>query len=308
MKHYADTELEGLLSLDEAMDGLARAFREHARGAAPVQPRIPTDFEALRLNTMAAIIPALGVCGAKVYTALGTQFSFVVLLFSSVDGRMLASFDAGALTRLRTAAVSALALERLARSDSRRVALFGTGTQARVHAEMLSARLPLEEIRIVGRENAAAFARAIAARTGVPARAMRAGDAIAGADVVVTATRARAPLFDGNALPEGCCVIAVGACRPDAAEIDAATVRRAAVIAVESAGQVKHESGDLIAAETAGVPVWNRLVELGAILAGETPGRSTPHQITLFESLGFALEDIAIAALAHSKLTGSEPQ
>lgn len=303
-----DTELEGLLSLDEAMDGLARAFREHARGAAPVQPRIPTDFEGLRLNTMAAIIPALGVCGAKVYTALGTRFSFVVLLFSSEDGRVLASFDAGALTRLRTAAVSALALRHLARPDSRRVALFGTGTQARVHAQMLASQLPLQEFRIVGRASADGFAREVAARTGVPARVTSAADAIAGADVVVTATRARTPLFDGNALSEGCCVIAVGACRPDAAEIDAATVRRAAVIAVESAGQAKHESGDLIAAQTAGVPVWNRLSELGAILAGETPARSTPHQITLFESLGFALEDIAIAALAHSKLTGSHPQ
>lgn len=302
MRHYADAELEGLLTLDAAMGGLERAFREHARGAARVQARMPTDFEGLRLNTMAAIIPALGVCGAKVYTALGTRFSFVVLLFSAEDGRVLASFDARALTTLRTAAVSALALRHLARQDSRRVALFGTGTQAMAHAQMLAARLPLTGIRVVGRGRAAAFAREVEARTGVPARVADAQAAIGDADVIVTATRSRTPLFDGAAIPEGCCVIAVGACRPDAAEIDAATLRRASVVAVESAAEAKHESGDLIAAAAAGVPVWDRLTELGAILEGSAPGRSKAGEITLFESLGFALEDVAIAALAHARL------
>lgn len=307
MKHYADAELEGLLTLDEAMRGLERAFREHAKGVAPVQARIPTDFKALRLNTMAAIIPALGVCGAKVYTAIGTRFSFVVLLFSVEDGRVLASFDAGELTKLRTAAVSALALRHLAKKDSRRVALFGTGTQAMVHAQMLAARLPLTEFRIVGRSRAAAFAREVTDRTGVPARVLDAHTAVADADVIVTATRSRTALFDGEAIPAGCCVLAVGACRPDAAEIDPATVRRASVIAVESAAQAEHEAGDLIAAAAAGVPVWERLSELGAILEASAPGRSNDAQITLFESLGFALEDIAIAALACAKLA-ARPQ
>ncbi len=303
MKHYADAQLEGLLTLEEAMEGIGRAFLDHARGAAPVQPRVPIDHQGLRLNTMAAIIPALGVCGAKVYTALGTRFSFVVLLFSIEDGHALASFDAGALTRLRTAAVSALALRHLARPDSRRLALFGTGAQAAAHAEACAARLPLEAIDIVGRSRAEAFAREVQARTGVPARVTDASAAVAHADVIVTATRSRTPLFDGAHLRDGCCVIAVGACRPDSAEIDAATLRRASLIAVESAGQAKHESGDLIAAAAQGVPVWERLSELGAILAGASPGRRDAAQITLFESLGFALEDIAIAALAYSRLT-----
>jgi ornithine cyclodeaminase len=300
--HYAESQLEGLLTLEEAMAGLERAFVERANGAAPVQPRVPTDAGGLRLNTMAAIIPALGVCGAKVYTALNSKFSFVVLLFSAEDGRVLASFDAGALTRLRTAAVSALAVRHLARPESATLAVFGTGTQAAGHAAALAACLPLREILIVGRGRAEAFAREVSAVTGIRTSVSDAAAAVPRADVIVTATRARTPLFDGNAVAAGCCIVAVGSSRPDTAEIDAATLRRCGRIVVECAEQVRHEAGDLIAAAAAGVAVWDSVTELGTILAGRAQGRTSVAEITLFESVGFALEDVAIAALAYSKL------
>src|SRR4051812_34963193 len=175
------------------MAGLERAFLERAKGAAPVQLRMPTDAGDLRLNTMAAIIPALGVCGAKVYTALNSKFSFVVLLFSSEDGRVLASFDAGALTRLRTAAVSALAARLLARPESSTLAIFGTGTQATGHAMALAKRLPLKAVHVVGRSRADGFAREVEAATGVRTRVSDAATAVPLADVIVTATRARTP-------------------------------------------------------------------------------------------------------------------
>jgi ornithine cyclodeaminase len=302
VRHCTESELAQVVSLDDAMAALEHAFVARAQGAAPVQMRCPTDYGGLRLNTMAAVIPALGVCGAKVYTAVSSKFCFVVLLFSIEDGRLLASLEANGLTRLRTAAVSALAVRHLARPESRTLAIYGTGTQAQGHAAALAATLPLAQILVVGRAGAVGFARDVEAATGIGCTVVEAAEAAQRADVVVTATRARTPLFDGAQLRQGACVVAVGSARPDAAEVDARTFQRASLICVEDAGQARHEAGDLIAASQAGVPVWDRLVELGAIVAGQASGRRSPEEITVFESLGFALEDIAIAALAWSRL------
>src|SRR5215210_3095427 len=115
MQHFDEAMLAEAVTLDEAVTGLRRAFLEHADGRTRVQPRVPTELDGFRLNTMAALLPGLGRCGAKVYTAFRSRFAFLVLLFSTEDGRLLATFDAGGLTRLRTAAVTVLAAERLAR-------------------------------------------------------------------------------------------------------------------------------------------------------------------------------------------------
>ena len=303
-RHYSEQELEGLIGLDEAIEGLALAFREYADGTALVQPRIPTELGGLRINTMAAVLPALGCCGAKVYTAFRSKFSFVILLFSSEDGRLLATFDAGALTRLRTAAVSALAERYLARPDSRELALFGTGVQAAGHAQALAKTLPIEAIYVVSRDagRAAAFARAMEALTGVQVAPADAAAAVGRADVIVTATRSAVPLFDGRLMRNGCCLVAVGSARPDAAEIDAAAVARCARVVVESGAQAMHEAGDLIQAAAAGAFSWDRVTELGALVVGRAPGRQSAAEITLFESVGFALEDVAIASIAYTKL------
>lgn len=303
-RHYTEQELDGLLGLEEAIEGLALAFREYAGGMALVQPRIPTELGGLRINTMAAVLPALGCCGAKVYTAFRSRFSFVILLFSSEDGRLLATFDAGALTRLRTAAVSALAARHLARPDSRELALFGTGVQAAGHAQALVKVLPIGTIHVVSRDagRAAAFARDMEALTGVHAAPADAITAVGKADVIVTATRSAVPVFDGRLMREGTFLVAVGSARPEAAEIDATSVARSARVAVESVEQAKHEAGDLIQAVAAGAFSWDRAIELGAMVRGRALGRQSAAEITLFESVGFALEDVAIASIAYAKL------
>lgn len=303
LPHFTDAALEGVASLDEAVEAMRAAFIEHGRGAAPVQLRTPTDAEGgFRLNTMAAAIPALNVAGAKVYTALRSRFSFVIVLFSMDDGRALATFDAHALTVLRTAAVSVLACERLARPKPRVLAVFGSGVQARGHAEAFARRFALEEIRVVARREAGAFAAALRSSTGIEVRACEAAAALDGADLVVTATRSPTPLFDGRLLPEGCTVAAVGSSRPDAAELDAAAIARFGTIVVESLPAARHEAGDLLLAAKSGADPWPKVVELGRVLASEGSLRRSPAEIHCFESLGLALEDVAIAALAWSRL------
>lgn len=302
MRHYSEQDLEGLVSLQAAIDGLALAFAQYAAGAAPVQARVTTELAGLRINTMAATIPAMGCCGAKVYTVCRGKFSFVILLFSAADGQLLATFDAGTLTRLRTAAASALAARYLARADSRVLAVFGTGVQAAGHVQALAQVLPIESIRVVGRARAGAFAREMSALTGVPATVEDAAPAVRGADVIVTATRSMTPLFDGALVQPGCYIAAVGSAYANAAEIDAAAIARCARVVVESKAQAQHEAGDLVQAVSAGALSWDRVIELGALVTGATPGRQADDEITLFDTVGFALEDVAIAALAYARL------
>jgi ornithine cyclodeaminase len=267
-----------------------------------VQPRVSTELGAVRISTMAAVIPAMGCCGAKVYTVFRGKLSLIILLFSAADGQLLATFDAGTLTRLRTAAASALAARYLARSDSRELAVFGTGVQAAGHVQALTRVLPIEAIRVVGRARAAAFAREMSELTGVPATVADAAAAVRGADVIVTATRSMTPLFDGTLVKPGCFIAAVGSARADAAEIDAAALARCARVVVEAKAVAMHEAGELVQAVSAGVLAWDSVVELGALVTGAAPGRQTDAEITLFDSVGFALEDVAIASIAYARL------
>ncbi|HMN83848.1 MAG TPA: ornithine cyclodeaminase family protein [Burkholderiaceae bacterium] len=307
MRHFTESELTDALAslpLDVVVECMRDVFREQAEGRTALQARIPTDAQGVRLNTMAALIPGIGFGGAKVYTAVGSRFSFLIALFSLPDGRLVATFDGGALTGLRTAAVSALAASYLARPDSRRLAVFGTGTQAASHVEALTRRYPIGEIRVIGRANAQAFAGRMQAATGRPAAVMPAEQALDGADLVVTATRSATPLFDGRRIDDGTTLIAVGSARPNAAEIDAVTVERSSTIVVETFDGMRHEAGDLLLAEQAGIDPWSRTVELGALVTGRRTGRQSPGEINLYESLGNPLEDVAIAALLHRRLGG----
>jgi ornithine cyclodeaminase len=120
--------------------------------------------------------------------------------------------------------------------------------------------------------------------------------------VIVTATRSAVPLFDGTLVAPGCTIIAVGSARANAAEIDAVTVSGCARIVVEATDIARHEAGDLLLAGAAGVDAWPKVGELGNLLADRIGGRESDDEINLFESLGFALEDVAIAAIAYQRL------
>ncbi len=300
--HYSDADVAGCVTAREALDAMASAFAELARGDAAMQPRVRTEAGHTKLSTMGAVIPAMGVAGAKVYTTIAGRFSFVVLLFDANDGRLLATFDAAALTELRTAAVTALAARHLARPDARCLAVFGTGVQAGAHARALSQALPLEEVRVVSRGDAGAFVRRIAADTGLRVAQHAPRSALEGAEVIVTATRATRPLFAAVDVPPGCFIAAVGATRPDIAEIDAETIGRCDIVAVESVEQCRAEAGDLLLAEAAGRFAWSRAVPLADLVAGRHPGRTSEQALTMFESVGVGLEDVAIAATAWRAL------
>jgi ornithine cyclodeaminase len=304
MIHLTDDQIDRALEGADVVDVLGRAFAAFSRGEAAMQERIRTEAGPVKLSTMGGVWPAEGFAGAKVYTTIAGRFNFVIALFSATTGEPLATLEANALTRWRTAAVSALAAKHLAKPGASTLALFGTGVQAFAHARAFARAFRLAEVRVVSRASGEAFAARLQRELGVPARATGVAGALRGADLVVTATRSATPLFDGSQVEAGAFVAAVGSSKPDTREIDDALLARASAVVVEWKPQALREAGDLVLASSevrAKVPV----VELGDVVAGKSVARSGPDDIVVFKSVGVGLEDVAVAGLAWRRASGA---
>jgi ornithine cyclodeaminase/alanine dehydrogenase-like protein (mu-crystallin family) len=225
----------------------------------------------------------------------------IVLVSDGATGVPLAVLNASAVTEIRTAAVSVLATDLLARPGASDLAVIGTGVQARAHVRAFSQTRPLRRVKVAGRDpaRAAAFAAGLQAETGVPVTACAAAEAVAGADIIVTATSSAEPVLRRDWIADGAHVNAVGACLPAARELDGATVGAAALYCDSRAGLLS-EAGDYLLAVAdgqAGPGVIRG--ELGEVLGGTAPGRASAAEITVFESLGLAVEDLAAAQLVY---------
>jgi ornithine cyclodeaminase len=303
MQHITDDMVDAALTAHDAQHALRDAFRAFGQNQAAMQERIRTEAGGVKLSTLGAVIPGQRVAGAKVYTTIAGQFSFVILLFSTEDGRPLASFDAAAITRLRTAACSVIAAGHLARPDARTLALFGMGVQGRAHLAQFASAYALDEIRLCSQHVTAEQVDALARELGVAVRLCAAAEAVDGADIVVTASRSKTALFAGEALAPGAFVAAVGSSLPTTRELDDTALRRAALVAVEWRAQPLREAGDLVLAAPDALPA-DKVVELGALVSGQISGRTNAHQIMVYKSVGVGLEDIALAGLAWQRING----
>lgn len=305
-------ELERLLAPADVITAVESAFREHAAGASRVVPRhgleVPPDG---RLLVMPSALLESGALGAKLVTVYGrnrerglpTIYAAYVLL-DHETGAPLALMEGAFLTGIRTGATSALAARFLARPDTRRVACFGAGVQAAFQLRCLAAILALERVLVVGRtpERARAFAGAMTEALGIPVTLARSPkDAVAQADLVTCATTSPTPVFDGDGLRPGTHVDAVGAFRPDTREVDSQTVKRARVV-VDTHATAQEEAGDLLIPIREGaITPAHVAAELSELVTGTKPGRVKRDEITLFKSVGFALEDAAAARLAYDR-------
>jgi ornithine cyclodeaminase/alanine dehydrogenase-like protein (mu-crystallin family) len=282
VRHVTDAEVDRALADAPLEDVLRRAFVGLAEGRAAQQPRLRTEAGGVKLSTLGGVIPELGVVGAKVYTTLAGRFDFVIVLFSTDTGAPLATFEANAITKWRTAAVSRLAASVAARPRPRAITVFGTGVQGRAHAQAFSRAYPEAGLRVVDRR---------ATREHI-------AQALAGADIVVTATRSPTPLFDGALVEAGAFVCAVGSSRPDTRELDDTLLGRAARVIVEWRAQTLQEAGDLLLAPAA-LRERLRLADLGDVLAGKASARDNDRDIVIFKSVGVGIEDVAVAGLVH---------
>ncbi|SOY67615.1 ornithine cyclodeaminase family protein [Cupriavidus taiwanensis] len=301
MQHITDAMIDAHVTPEAAREVMESAFSSFGRGDAAMQARIRTEAGGVKLSTLGAVIPQQGVAGAKVYTTINGQFSFVILIFSSDDGRPLASFDAGAITRLRTAACTTLAAQRLARPGARTLALFGAGTQGAQHACQLSATLGLERILVSDPHADAGMPQRLSAQCGIPVTLAEPDAAVAEADIIVTASRATTPLFSGAAIRPGAFVAAIGSSLPHTRELDDTALRRAAAVVVEWRPQATREAGDIVLADPGALPP-EKIVELHDVVLGRVSPRQREDDIVIYKSVGVGLEDVALAGYAWSRI------
>lgn len=307
-------EIRQLLPMDRCIEVMEETLAELARGAAvnPLRSMVRVASDRGVLAMMPGGIGtsqqpgASGVFGAKVLSVFpGNRASGfeshqgMVVLFESEHGRPVALLDASEITAIRTAAVSGVATRALALRDATELAIIGSGTQARTHLEAMRAVRGITRVRAWSptRERLEAFAAEARERTGLAVEAAEsARAAVDGAQIVCTVSAATEPVLAGAWLAPGSHVNAVGSAFPTAREVDTELVRRAHVF-VDRRESAMHEAGDLILAIRDGsVDDADVGTELGEVLIGAAEGRRAPDEITLFESLGLAVEDLAAAA------------
>jgi ornithine cyclodeaminase/alanine dehydrogenase-like protein (mu-crystallin family) len=309
-----EDDVRAVLTMSDTVNVLESAFRRQGQDQTRDQPRrrvLLPDGRGV-LHTLSAFVPGMparperegpGLLGLKAYTTFREGVRFVVLLYSGDDGRLLALVEADWLGQMRTGAASGLATRYMARPDAGTLGVIGTGQQARSQVLAVCAVRPIQTVLAYGRDEArrAAFAEEMAGRAGVAVRTVAsAEEAVSAADVVVTMTTARDPVLQGAWLRPGTHVNAAGANWATRREVDDATVERSAVVAVDSLEQARLEAGDLVLPAAIGRFDWSHAVELGQIVAGEAQGRPSPDAITLFKSVGIALEDVATAGLVYA--------
>lgn len=302
-----------LLPMEECIPLMASVLETLARGDAvmPLRQVIALPGGARALASMPAYVGSPAAIGVKVITVFpdnhGTAVAShqgAVLLFEAEQGRLLAILDAGSITAIRTAAVSAVATDVLARPGARGLALLGAGVQAESHLDAIARVRPLESVRVWSRSPARADAFVEKARgkhrfqieSAATARA-----AVADADIVCTLTSSREPILQGEWLRAGQHVNAVGASVRTARELDSAAVARALVF-VDRRESAEGESGDILMARAERGAHNVRIEgELGEVLLGRVPGRRCEADVTIFKSLGLAVEDVAAAHHIHGK-------
>ena len=289
--HITDEDVRSLLTYEALIPAMERALADYTAGNAvqPVRTTIPVGEHGGFLFVMPAYATGSHALGAKLVsyfprnTGIETHFA-TIQMFKPETGEPLASMDGSLITEMRTAAVSAVATDKLARKDASVLAILGAGVQARSHLAALRHVRTFREVRVYSPNSGGAFARTHGVHASPSAEAC-----VRGADVVVVATTSATPVLHGAWLSEGAHINSVGASRPEWRELDDACVALAKVF-VDSRAGAEIESGDVRAA--------GRIdAEIGEVILGTHGGRSSATEVTWFKSLGMAVEDVVAAGL-----------
>ena len=296
MKVIDEEDVRNLLQMKDLILAMASALADLSskKAVQPVRMVLPVADH----NGFFGVMPAYnGALGAKIVTFYPQNKDVhthhaVILLFRPETGEPIAMIDGRLITEMRTAAVSAMATKLLARQGASVLAILGSGVQAHSHLEALGLVREFREVRVWSPRNSKAFADTHGVRA-----ADSAEEAVRGADVIVVATSSMTPVLLGNWLSPGAHINAIGAKRPTWRELDD-VVLAASKIYVDSREAAMVESGDVIDA-------GHIFAEIGEVVSGVKPGRQTEEEITLFKSLGCAVEDIAAAALVFKRALAS---
>ncbi|HEX7330040.1 MAG TPA: ornithine cyclodeaminase family protein [Pyrinomonadaceae bacterium] len=308
------TQIRELLPMQECIELMADALAALARSEIfqPLRTIIRPPQARGLLGLMSAYRTGeQGAFGLKAITVFPENpaqgkdaHQGAVLLFDRDTGELLALMNASEITAIRTAAVSAVATRLLAREDAERLAIVGAGVQARTHLTALALVRSIKNARVVARnfEHAAELVREMQPQFPFSIEPVRTNEeAVRDADLIVTATSSLEPVINKDWISPGAHINAIGTHSPNSREIDSGTMG-AARIYVDRRESALNESGDYLLAAKEGVVTPDSILgEIGELLTGSKPGRTTPTEITLFKSLGLAIEDVACANYLHQK-------
>lgn len=311
------SQVHRLMPVRDCVEIMAGALSELAQGRTilPLRQVVPLTDRSGLLGLMPVISEDTARMAAKIISVFPQNkqrglesHQGVVLLFDARQGPLLAITEAGSVTAIRTAAVSGLATQLLARTDASRLAVLGSGLEAQTHLQAMMAVRKIEHVRVWSRTpgNAETFARTESMRHQVridAASSVR--DAVEKADVICTVTASNSPVLEADWIAPGTHINAVGACTPNARELDSRAVASARLFVDRRESTLK-ESGDFLFPKQEGLINDDHILgELGDLLTGRLAGRISSNDITLFKSLGIAIEDLAAVSFLYDKASAS---
>lgn len=306
-------QVRSLIDIEELIAALEQAHIQYSTGEAvmPVRLVVPLPQIQGRITSMPGYLNEDKALGMKVVTYFQNNpkqnlpaILATILLFSADTGKVLAVMDGSYITAIRTACASAMATRALANPETPVLGILGGGVQARAHIQALSRVRKLTRIKLYSPSgsSAATIKGDLEPEVGVAIDAVDTAEkAVRDADLVVTATTSQQPILNSEWLKAGAHINAVGSHRPDSREIDAATIARSTVV-VDSREAIMAECGDVLLAIKEKIVIENHLHgEIGEVLAGVKPGRTSPSELTLYKSVGIAIQDVATAQLVYRK-------
>lgn len=309
----SEQQVQSLIDIDELIDALAQAHIQYSTGKAvmPVRLVVPLPQIQGRITSMPGFLSDDKALGMKVVTYFQENpkknlpaILATIMLFSSETGKIIATMDGSYITAIRTACASAMATKALANPETPVLGILGAGVQARAHIQALTRVCKIEKIKLYSPSGRSAAA----VKTEMEPQAKCAIDVaesaestVRNADLIVTVTTAKEPILRAEWLKPGAHINAVGSHRPDLREIDGATLARAKII-VDSRDAIMAECGDILLALKENSIAEDAIhAEIGEVLAGTKTGRSNTSEITLYKSVGIAIQDVAAANLVYCK-------
>lgn len=306
--YLTEQDITQLLTMDDALAAVEAVFKSQATGEATNEPRRRIHVGASSLQVMSGAVANIGsfncLFGLKAYTVTRRGMRFHVSLYDAESGDLLAYLEADKLGQMRTGAASGVATKYLARPEAKTVGIFGTGWQASSQLEAVCAVREIESVKVYSRSpaNRERFCAEMAARlAGVQLAAAAKPEEAAEAEIVITITTARDPVCSGAWLRSGTHINVAGGNSLLRREVDDEAITRSSFIAVDSLDQARVEAGELVTPAEKGLLTWERVRELRQVVNGEISGRKSEADITLFKSLGIAIEDLAAASVVYRK-------
>jgi len=306
------SNLEKVLSMKEVIEAIEMAFSELQKGTVilPSRATITLTKEAGWVGVMPAYLGKIGSLSTKIVTVFGKNLEkkiptimATVILNSTETGAPLAIMEGTFITAMRTGAVCGVATKYLARKDSKTVGVFGAGVQARTQLMAACAVRNIKRAFVydIFKERANAFAFEMSRTLKIPIETREPDDMVKESDIIITATTAKTPVFNGNLVNQGAHLNLIGSFKPDVREVDEVVIRKAKVV-VDQKSAALEEAGDIIIPLKAGVITDEHIyAELGELVTGLKPGRTADSEITLFKSVGLGIQDCATAWLAYTK-------